>query len=92
MPFDFPIISADSHITEPGDCYSAHIDPAYREEAPHLVDDPFVTRIDPRSGAHRREHHRCHAVRHLPIVQIDFRLGRCTKFGGGASCMQHVQH
>jgi predicted TIM-barrel fold metal-dependent hydrolase len=34
-----PIISADSHITEPPDCYTAHIDPAYRDRAPHIVSD-----------------------------------------------------
>ena len=27
-------ISADSHITEPGDCYLPFIDPAYRDRAP----------------------------------------------------------
>ena len=32
-----PIISADSHITEPPDCYTAHIDPKFRDEAPHVV-------------------------------------------------------
>lgn len=40
MSFDFPVISADSHITEPPDCYSAHIDPAYRDTAPNMVEDP----------------------------------------------------
>ncbi len=30
-------ISADSHITEPPHCYRDHIDPAWRERAPHLV-------------------------------------------------------
>jgi uncharacterized protein len=38
MAFDVPIISADSHITEPPDCYRDRIDPAYRDEAPHMVD------------------------------------------------------
>ena len=32
----FPIISADSHITEPPDCYRDNIDPAYRGRAPHI--------------------------------------------------------
>jgi predicted TIM-barrel fold metal-dependent hydrolase len=32
-------ISADSHITEPPDCYRAHIDPKYRDIAPHIVSD-----------------------------------------------------
>jgi uncharacterized protein len=36
MAFDVPVISADSHITEPPDCY-ASIDPAYRDQAPHMV-------------------------------------------------------
>jgi hypothetical protein len=32
-------ISADSHITEPPDCYRAHIEPNYRDRAPHIVND-----------------------------------------------------
>ncbi len=32
-------ISADSHITEPPDCYRAHIDPLFRDRAPHIVRD-----------------------------------------------------
>jgi predicted TIM-barrel fold metal-dependent hydrolase len=32
-------ISADSHITEPPDCYTAHIDPKFRDVAPHIVND-----------------------------------------------------
>ena len=32
-----PIISADSHITEPPDCYTAHIGPRYRDKAPHIT-------------------------------------------------------
>jgi uncharacterized protein len=32
----YPIISADSHVTEPPDTYSAHIDPAFRARAPHI--------------------------------------------------------
>jgi len=39
MPFEYPIISADSHITEPPDCYTANIDPAFRDRAPHIVTD-----------------------------------------------------
>lgn len=34
------IISADSHITEPPDTYTRFIDPAFRDRAPHIVDDP----------------------------------------------------
>ena len=37
MPFDFPIISADSHITEPHGTYTDYIDPAWRDRAPHIV-------------------------------------------------------
>jgi uncharacterized protein len=40
MSFEFPVISADSHITEPADCYSAHIEPAFRDRAPSMFEDP----------------------------------------------------
>jgi uncharacterized protein len=30
------MISADSHITEPPDCYQKHIDPKFRDTAPHI--------------------------------------------------------
>jgi predicted TIM-barrel fold metal-dependent hydrolase len=36
---DGPIISADSHITEPGSTYVDHVDPAYRDRAPSLTDE-----------------------------------------------------
>jgi len=36
---DTPIISADSHITEPGWCYVDNIDPAFRDRAPFLTDE-----------------------------------------------------
>ena len=35
-----PIISADSHVTEPPDTYTARIDRRFRDRAPHLVHDP----------------------------------------------------
>ena len=31
------IISADGHVCEPANCYVDHIDPKYRDEAPHIV-------------------------------------------------------
>ncbi len=34
------LISADSHITEPPHCYTAYIDPKYRDRAPHVEKDP----------------------------------------------------
>ncbi len=34
----FPIISADSHITEPAETYIDHIEPAFAERAPRLED------------------------------------------------------
>ena len=37
---DTPIISADSHITEPPDTYIDRIDPAFRDRAPYLTDEP----------------------------------------------------
>jgi predicted TIM-barrel fold metal-dependent hydrolase len=33
------MISADSHITEPPDTYTARIDPKFRDRAPHMVRD-----------------------------------------------------
>jgi len=32
-------ISADSHITEPPNCYVDYIDPRYRDVAPHMIED-----------------------------------------------------
>src|SRR3546814_14879393 len=37
MKVDYPIISADSHITEAPNTYTDFIDPAWRDRAPHLV-------------------------------------------------------
>ncbi len=34
----FPVISADSHITEAPDTYLKYIDPAWRDRAPHIED------------------------------------------------------
>ncbi len=34
---DFPVISADSHITEHPDTYAAYIDPKWRDKAPRMV-------------------------------------------------------
>ena len=44
----YPIISADSHITEAPDTYTAHIDRAWRDRAPRLerTDHGDVFRID----------------------------------------------
>ena len=39
MGFPFPLISADSHITEPPDTYTANIDPAWRDKAPTVTHD-----------------------------------------------------
>jgi predicted TIM-barrel fold metal-dependent hydrolase len=36
---DFPIISADSHITEPANTYVDHIDPKWKSRAPYLRDE-----------------------------------------------------
>jgi predicted TIM-barrel fold metal-dependent hydrolase len=33
-------ISADSHVTEPPNCFVDHIDPAYRDRAPRMARDP----------------------------------------------------
>ncbi|NJN52327.1 MAG: amidohydrolase family protein, partial [Gammaproteobacteria bacterium] len=37
---NYPIISADSHITEHPDTYTAYIDRKWRDRAPHLVRSP----------------------------------------------------
>jgi uncharacterized protein len=33
-------ISADSHVTEPPECYAPHMDPKFRDRAPYLINDP----------------------------------------------------
>lgn len=33
-------VSADSHVTEPPECYIDNIDPKYRDRAPYLINDP----------------------------------------------------
>lgn len=38
MQVDYPIISADSHITEAPGTYIDHIDPKWRDKAPKLID------------------------------------------------------
>jgi uncharacterized protein len=38
MAATFPIISADSHITEAPNTYTDYIDPAWRDKAPRMVD------------------------------------------------------
>ena len=58
MPFEYPVISADSHITEPPDCYTAHIDPAFRDQAPHMVTDAEARRPVRRAGHEEPDRHR----------------------------------
>ncbi|MGI9579310.1 MAG: hypothetical protein ACR2OH_14010, partial [Microthrixaceae bacterium] len=33
-------VSADSHVTEPPDCYADYIDPAFRDRAPYIEHHP----------------------------------------------------
>ena len=35
-----PIISADSHIAEPPNCYTDYIEPAFKDRAPHVEVHP----------------------------------------------------
>jgi predicted TIM-barrel fold metal-dependent hydrolase len=35
----YPVISADSHVVEPGNAYVDYVDRAWRERAPRMVDD-----------------------------------------------------
>jgi len=39
MRFPYPVISADSHITEPPNTYLDYIDPSLRDRAPHIKRD-----------------------------------------------------
>jgi predicted TIM-barrel fold metal-dependent hydrolase len=39
MTLDVRPVSADSHITEPPDCYAKFIDPKFRDRAPYIVSD-----------------------------------------------------
>jgi predicted TIM-barrel fold metal-dependent hydrolase len=39
-PLDYKPISADSHVTEPPNCYLDYIDPKYRDIAPHVEKGP----------------------------------------------------
>ena len=34
---DYKLVSSDSHIMEPPDLWLKHIDPEYKERAPHVV-------------------------------------------------------
>ena len=34
---DYKLVSSDSHIMEPPDLWLKHIDPEYKERAPHIV-------------------------------------------------------
>lgn len=38
----FPLISADSHVTEPPDTWTDRIAPAFRDRAPRMVTDPVA--------------------------------------------------
>ena len=37
--FNYGFVSADSHVTEPPDCYEKYIDPKFRDRAPHIRHD-----------------------------------------------------
>jgi predicted TIM-barrel fold metal-dependent hydrolase len=39
-PLPFKPISADSHVTEPPNCYRDYIDPAFRDRAPYVAEGP----------------------------------------------------
>jgi uncharacterized protein len=48
-----PIISADSHITEPPNTYIDYIDPAFRERAPHMIEHEKLGEVFVVEGIHR---------------------------------------
>ena len=35
----YPVISADSHVVEPGNAYTDYVDRAWRDRAPRIVED-----------------------------------------------------
>ncbi len=39
MEIDFPVISADSHITEPANTYVDYIDSKWKDKAPYMKDE-----------------------------------------------------
>jgi len=69
MSYGFPVISADSHITEHPDTYSAHIDSKWKDKAPRMVnagvkgdlfiidgmDRPIAMASSPRRVNHRKK-------------------------------------
>ena len=58
MDFDYGLVSADSHVTEPPDCYEQFIDPEFRDRVPHVVTDErggqryVIPGLDPVSYTH----------------------------------------
>ncbi len=68
-----PIISADSHITEPAGTYVDRIDHKYKDTAPHMVRDEklgdvFIVKDFPRpldDRARSRRRHRCREAARL---------------------------
>ena len=46
-------ISADSHVTEPGDCYVDRIDPRFRDRAPVAADDDTMGAVMVIDGGYR---------------------------------------
>jgi len=43
---DYKLISADSHLTEPGDLWTSRVDKKYRERVPHMVHLDIDQRIE----------------------------------------------
>jgi predicted TIM-barrel fold metal-dependent hydrolase len=74
-----PCISADSHVTEPGDTYVDRIDPRYRDRAPVLRHDPVMGAtmfIDPDSPTQGRVPYSSIAGAGRPPEELGYQTGR----------------
>ena len=49
-PLPYKPISADSHVTEPPNCYTDYIDPKWRDVAPHMIAQGYGKIINIGSG------------------------------------------
>ncbi len=78
-----PIISADSHITEPPNCYRDYVEPAWRDRAPHMErrgEDGDVFVID---GMKQAVMLGLVAAAGKPAEQITLKGGRCEELHRG---------
>jgi predicted TIM-barrel fold metal-dependent hydrolase len=63
-------ISADSHVTEPGDCYVDRIDPKFRDRAPHATTDEKMGAVMVIDGGRARVPYGMIAAAGRPVESI----------------------